>query len=88
MTMNAQQLLIWAVVGVVAGWLAHLVVGGPTNVLGYLIAGIIGSLVGSWIFNVAGWKLNLGNDIVEWVITSAVGAIVLILLAKLLRVLI
>ena len=88
MTMNAQQLIIWAVVGVIAGWLAHLVVGGPTNMLGYLIAGLIGSLVGSWIFSVAGWRLNLGNDIVEWIVTSAIGAIVVVLLAKLLRVLV
>jgi len=84
MNMNAQQLLIWAVVGIVAGWLAHLVVGGPASILGYLIAGIIGGFVGSWVFNVAGWKLNLGNEIVEWIVTSAIGAIIVVVLAKLL----
>lgn len=88
MTMNAQQLIIWALVGIVAGWLAHLIVGGPSNILGYLIAGIIGGFVGSWVFNVAGWKLNLGNDVVEWIVTSVIGAIIVILLAKLLGVLV
>lgn len=84
MTMNAQQLIIWAVVGIIAGWLAYLVVGGSAGLLGYLIAGILGGFVGSWVFNAAGWKLNLGNEIVEWVVTSAIGAIIVVLLARLL----
>jgi uncharacterized membrane protein YeaQ/YmgE (transglycosylase-associated protein family) len=87
MTMNAQQLITWLVVGLIAGWLAHLFVGGPTNILGYLIAGLIGGFVGSWLFNFLGWKLNLGNDIIEWIVTSAIGAAVVVLLAKLIGVL-
>jgi uncharacterized membrane protein YeaQ/YmgE (transglycosylase-associated protein family) len=86
MTMTAQQLITWLVVGVIAGWLAKLVVGGPTNLLWYLIAGLIGGFVGSWIFNAMGWRLNLGNDIVESVITSAIGAAIVILIARLLNV--
>lgn len=88
MTMNAQQLIIWLVVGLIAGWLASLFVGGPSNVLGYLIAGLIGGFVGSWLFNVAGWKLNLGNDLLESIITSAIGAVIVVLLAKLVGVLV
>ena len=87
MTINAQQLIIWLVVGLIAGWLASLFVGGPANVLGYLIAGLIGGVVGSWLFNAMGWRLNLGNDIIEAIITSAVGAGIVILLAKLVGVL-
>ncbi|HWE21205.1 MAG TPA: GlsB/YeaQ/YmgE family stress response membrane protein [Hyphomicrobiaceae bacterium] len=88
MTMNAQQLITWLVVGLIAGWLAKLVVGGPANLLGYLVAGLIGGLVGSWLFNALGWKLNLGNDIVEAIVTSAIGAAIVILLAKMLNVLV
>jgi uncharacterized membrane protein YeaQ/YmgE (transglycosylase-associated protein family) len=87
MTMNAQQIITWLVVGLIAGWLAKLVVGGPTGLLGYLIAGLIGGVVGSWLFNALGWRLNLGNDIVEAIVTSAIGAVIVILLAKLLNVL-
>jgi uncharacterized membrane protein YeaQ/YmgE (transglycosylase-associated protein family) len=82
MNMNAQQLIIMAVVGIVAGWLASLLVGGPGSILGYLITGLIGAFVGGWIFNAAGWKLNLGNEMVEWVVTSAIGAIVVVILAR------
>jgi uncharacterized membrane protein YeaQ/YmgE (transglycosylase-associated protein family) len=88
MTMNAQQLITWLVVGLIAGWLASLFVGGPANVLGYLIAGLVGGLVGSWLFNAMGWRLNLGNDIVEAIVTSAIGAAIVVLLAKLLGVLV
>jgi uncharacterized membrane protein YeaQ/YmgE (transglycosylase-associated protein family) len=88
MTMNAQQLITWLVVGLIAGWLAKLVVGGPQGLLGYLIAGLIGGIVGSWLFNAFGWRLNLGNDIVESIITSAIGAAIVILVAKLLNVIV
>ena len=84
MTMNAQQLIILAVVGIIAGFLASFVVPGPRGLLGYLIAGLIGGIVGGWLFNAMGWKLNLGNDIVEWIATSAIGAIVVLLVARLL----
>lgn len=82
MNMNTQQLVTMAVVGIVAGFLASLVVGGG-GLLRYLITGILGAFVGGWLFNAAGWKLNLGNDLVEQVATSAIGAIVLVLLARL-----
>ena len=88
MTMNAQQLITWLVVGLIAGWLASLFVGGPSNILGYLLAGLIGGFVGSWLFNALGWNLNLGNTLVESIITSAIGAIILVLLAKLVGVLV
>ena len=86
MTMNAQQLITWLVVGLIAGWLAHLFVGGPGNILGYLIAGLLGGFVGSWLFNTLGWNLNLGNPIIDFIVTSAIGAAIVVLLAKLLNV--
>ena len=87
MTMNAQQLITWLVVGLIAGWLAHLFVGGPANILGYLIAGLLGGFIGSWLFNALGWNLNLGSPLIDAVVTSAIGAAILVLLAKMLRVL-
>jgi len=83
MNMTPQQMIVVAVVGIVAGWLASLVVGGPGSLLGYLITGIIGAFVGGWIFSVAGWKLNLGNEWAEWIVTSVIGAIVVVLVARL-----
>jgi uncharacterized membrane protein YeaQ/YmgE (transglycosylase-associated protein family) len=83
MNMNAQQLIIMAVIGIVAGWLASVLVGGPGSLLGYLITGIIGAFVGSFIFSSAGWNLNLGNAWADSIVTALIGSIVVILLARL-----
>ena len=82
MNMNTQQIVTIVVVGIVAGWLASLVVGGG-GILRYLITGILGAFVGGWLFSAAGWKLNLGSEIVDQIVISAIGAIVLVLLARL-----
>ena len=82
MNMNAQQLIIWAVIGIVAGWLASVVVGGGGGVLRYLITGLIGAIVGGFVFQAAGWKLNLGNEWAEQIAIAAIGAIIVIILAR------
>jgi uncharacterized membrane protein YeaQ/YmgE (transglycosylase-associated protein family) len=79
--MNAQQLIIWAVIGIVAGWLASLVVGGG-GLVRYLITGLIGAFVGGFVFNAAGWRLNLGNEWVEQIVIAAIGAIIVVILAR------
>jgi len=81
MKMDTQQLVIWAVIGIIAGWLASLVVGGSGGVLRYLITGLIGSFVGGFVFNAAGWKLNLGNEWLEQIVIAAIGAIIVVFLA-------
>ena len=68
MNMNAQQLIIWAIIGIVAGWLASVVVGGGGGLLRYLITGLIGAFVGGFVFSAAGWKLNLGNEWIEQIV--------------------
>jgi uncharacterized membrane protein YeaQ/YmgE (transglycosylase-associated protein family) len=82
MNLNTQQLITMAVVGIVAGFLAGVLVGGG-GLLWSLIVGLLGGVVGGWLFNAAGWRLNLGNELVEQIIVSAVGAIVLVLLSRL-----
>ncbi|HZT46493.1 MAG TPA: GlsB/YeaQ/YmgE family stress response membrane protein [Hyphomicrobiaceae bacterium] len=83
MNVNAQQLAIWALIGIVAGWLASIVVGGGGGVLRYLITGLIGAFVGGFVFQAAGWKLNLGNEWVEQIVIAAIGAIIVVIIARL-----
>jgi uncharacterized membrane protein YeaQ/YmgE (transglycosylase-associated protein family) len=82
MKFDTQQLIIMAVIGIVAGWLASLVVGGG-GLVRYLITGIIGAFVGGFVFNATGWKLNLGSPLVEQIVVSAIGAIIIVILARL-----
>ena len=82
--MDTQRLIIMAVLGIVAGWLGSLVVGGVKGgLIGYLIAGLVGSIVGGFLLNAIGLKLGVGNAMVDGIIQSAIGAVVVILLARL-----
>jgi uncharacterized membrane protein YeaQ/YmgE (transglycosylase-associated protein family) len=81
MNMNTQQIIVIVVIGIVAGWLAGLV-GGGGGLLRYLITGLIGAFVGNFVFSTAGWKLNLGNELVEQIVVSAIGAIIVVILAR------
>jgi uncharacterized membrane protein YeaQ/YmgE (transglycosylase-associated protein family) len=83
--MDAAAIVVMMSVGAIAGWLASLVVGGPWGLLGYIIAGVIGSVVGGWLLNAAKININLGNPIINQIITAAIGAIVVILIARLIR---
>jgi uncharacterized membrane protein YeaQ/YmgE (transglycosylase-associated protein family) len=82
MNLDAQKLIIWAIIGIVAGWLASVVIGGGGGLLRYLITGLIGAIVGGFVFQAAGWKLNLGNDWLEQIIVAFIGAIIVVILAR------
>ena len=76
----------WAMflgIGLVAGWLAGQLVGGG-NILVYLISGVIGGFVGPVILRLIGGQINLGSKVITDVVVSAIGAIVVVLLARLL----
>jgi uncharacterized membrane protein YeaQ/YmgE (transglycosylase-associated protein family) len=82
MNLDAQKLIIWAIIGIVAGWLASVVVGGGGGLVRYLITGLIGAIVGGFVFQAAGWKLNLGNDWLEQILVAFIGAIIVVILAR------
>jgi uncharacterized membrane protein YeaQ/YmgE (transglycosylase-associated protein family) len=82
MNPNTQALIVTAIVGIVAGWLASFIVRGPSSPLGYLLVGLIGAFVGNFVLNAVGWKPKLGNDLVDAIATSAIGAIIVIILAR------
>jgi uncharacterized membrane protein YeaQ/YmgE (transglycosylase-associated protein family) len=82
MTMNTQSLVIWAVIGIVAGFLASVVMGGGAGLVRYLITGLIGAFVGGFVFQAAGWKLNFGNEWLEQIVIAFVGAIIVVIIAR------
>lgn len=82
MNEQTRSFVIWIIIGIVAGWLASLVVGGAGNLLGYLIAGLVGSVVGGWLAARFNWRLNVGNALVEQLIISAIGAIIVLIVVR------
>src|SRR5687768_16284259 len=59
--MTAEMILIWIVVGLVAGVLASLVIGSGLGIVGNMVVGIVGAFVGSWVFRSAGWTAPWGG---------------------------
>ncbi len=58
------------------------IVGGGGNIIGWLIAGLIGSVVGGFLARQLNIKLNTGNAFLDQVIIAIVGAIVVIIIAR------
>jgi uncharacterized membrane protein YeaQ/YmgE (transglycosylase-associated protein family) len=80
--MDIQRLLITALIGIASGFLGSLVVGGVKGgLIGLLIAGLVGGLVGGWLLNTLGVKLT-GNGLVDSILQGAIGAILVIILAR------
>lgn len=82
MNEQAKSLIAWIIIGLLAGWVASLIVGGGGGLIGYLIAGLIGSVVGGFLAQQFKIKLKLGNDFLEQVIISIVGAIIVLIIAR------
>jgi uncharacterized membrane protein YeaQ/YmgE (transglycosylase-associated protein family) len=82
--MDAQSLIIWLVVGAIAGWLAGMVVkGGGFGLIGDIIVGIIGALIAGWLLPQLG--IVIGGGIVGAIIDAFIGAVVLLLILRLLK---
>jgi uncharacterized membrane protein YeaQ/YmgE (transglycosylase-associated protein family) len=84
--MTATSLLIFLLIGAIAGWLAGLVVRGfGFGLLGNIVVGIIGAFLAGWLLPVLGVGFNLGNPIVTSIVYAMIGAIVLLVLIGLIR---
>ena len=78
-------ILAWLVLGLVAGFLASLVMkGGGYGMIGDIIVGIIGALIGRWLF--AALKISIGvNFWVDAILTATIGAVILLFILRLIR---
>jgi uncharacterized membrane protein YeaQ/YmgE (transglycosylase-associated protein family) len=80
--MDTRAILIFLAIGLVAGFLAGLVVGGG-NLLLYLVWGVVGSFVGGFLFSAFNINLGIKNPIIAQIVTATVGAIIVVLVARL-----
>ena len=83
--MDGRAVATMLVVGAIAGWLASFVVGSPRwGLIGYIVAGIIGGVVGGWLLDAARVRVNLGHPLANSIAQGAIGAIVVIIIARIL----
>ena len=81
---SAETLIIYLLIGAVAGWLAGLIVKGyGFGLLGNIVVGIIGSFIGGWLFGHFG--IATGSGVLGAILGATVGAVILLLLLRLVR---
>ncbi|MDQ3242961.1 MAG: GlsB/YeaQ/YmgE family stress response membrane protein [Gemmatimonadota bacterium] len=79
------DLLTWLIVGLIAGVLASLVMGGTGfGLIGDIIIGIVGAFVGGWIFSALGVTVPLGG-MAGTILVAFIGAVVLLFVIRLVR---
>ena len=84
MMASPETIVIWLIIGAVAGWLAGQVMkGSGFGLVGDIVVGILGAVVAGFLFPRLG--LNLGGDIVGAIISATIGACVLLFVARLVR---
>jgi uncharacterized membrane protein YeaQ/YmgE (transglycosylase-associated protein family) len=73
------SILAWLIVGIIAGWLAKMVIPGeaPRGVLGDLVTGVVGAIAGGWIFNYFGHPGATGVNVGS-IIVAFIGAVVVL----------
>lgn len=82
--MDAQGIIIWLIVGAIAGWLAGMVVkGGGFGLIGDIIVGIIGALIAGWLLPQIG--IVIGGGIIAQIIDAFIGAVILLIILRLIK---
>lgn len=77
-------LIVWIIVGAIAGWLAGLLVrGGGFGFVVNAILGIVGAAVAGWVLPRLGLGFGMGVGIVGEIIRSAIGAVIVLVLLSL-----
>ncbi|MBA3464230.1 MAG: GlsB/YeaQ/YmgE family stress response membrane protein [Deltaproteobacteria bacterium] len=79
------DILLLLVVGLVAGVLASLVVGGTGyGIIGDIVVGIAGAFVGGYVFKAAGWATPFAG-IAGTIFVAFIGAVILLVIIRLIR---
>jgi uncharacterized membrane protein YeaQ/YmgE (transglycosylase-associated protein family) len=82
--MGIDSIIVWLIVGAIAGWLAGLIVkGGGFGLLGNIVIGIIGAVVAGWLLPYLG--INLGGGIIAAIIDSAIGAVIVLVIVSMIK---
>jgi uncharacterized membrane protein YeaQ/YmgE (transglycosylase-associated protein family) len=78
------SLLWFLIVGLVAGWLAGMLVkGGGFGLIGDLVVGVIGAVLGGWLFSTFG--ASIGGGLIGAIIVATIGAVILLVIVRALK---
>ena len=84
--MEPQSIVIWLVIGAVAGFLAGLVMeGGGFGLIGNIVIGILGAVVAGYLFPRLGVSIPIADPIIRSIAVSTIGAVILLFVIGLVR---
>lgn len=82
--MGIESLIVFLVIGAIAGWLAGLIVQGfGFGLIGNIIVGIVGALIAGWLLPRIG--LAFGGGILAAIIHAVIGAVILLSIIRLVK---
>jgi uncharacterized membrane protein YeaQ/YmgE (transglycosylase-associated protein family) len=82
--MTVEALIIWLIVGAIAGWLAGMVVkGGGFGLVGDIVVGIIGAVIAGWLLPRLG--IVIGTGFIPAIIDAFIGAVILLIILRLVK---
>ena len=80
--MTLETILLWSVIGLIAGWLASAVVGGGYGLIGDIVVGVVGAFLGGILFRHLGVATPFGG-LAGTIFVAFIGAIILLLILRL-----
>jgi uncharacterized membrane protein YeaQ/YmgE (transglycosylase-associated protein family) len=82
--MAAHHIIVWLIIGAIAGWLAGTVVkGGGYGLIGDIVVGIIGAIIAGWLF--PHLHIAVATGVVGSIIDAFIGAVILLIILRLVR---
>jgi uncharacterized membrane protein YeaQ/YmgE (transglycosylase-associated protein family) len=82
--MDPTDILIWLLIGAIAGWLAgQFVGGGGFGLIGDVVVGIVGAVIAGYLLPLIG--IHLGAGFIRSVISAFIGACLLLTVVRLVK---
>jgi uncharacterized membrane protein YeaQ/YmgE (transglycosylase-associated protein family) len=76
-------IIAWIVVGLIAGWIAHLILGGRGGLFGNLAVGLIGAILGGAIL--PRLHIMITEDFLGNLISATIGAVIFLFIWRAIR---
>ena len=82
--MTLVDIIVWLIIGGIAGWLAGLIVEGfGFGLIGNIVVGIVGALIAGWLLPRLG--IIIGGGIIAAIINAVIGAVILLVIVGFVR---
>jgi uncharacterized membrane protein YeaQ/YmgE (transglycosylase-associated protein family) len=77
-------IIVWLIIGAIAGWLAGVIMKGyGFGLVGNIVVGIIGAVIAGWLLPRIG--IVIGGGIIAAIINATIGAVILLFIVGLVK---